>query len=145
MIESNLVETSIPKFLCNYLAQVIHPRLISTKQGCFDFMTPIKSKSIYQMDFRLKLCTTTFTFTLQDDSLMLDRLSNLPVELLIRILSLLPTKDAVVTCSLSSRIKRVIFLERSSIPSAYLWFFSQFLGFHVKVLVCSFLLCYYLF
>ena len=36
----------------------------------------------------------------------------------------------------------VIFLEYSSIPSAYSWFFSQFLGFHVKVLVCSFLLCY---
>ena len=39
----------------------------------------------------------------------------------------------------------VIFLEYSSIPSAGSWFFSQFLGFHLKVLVCSFLLYYLIF
>ena len=39
----------------------------------------------------------------------------------------------------------VIFLEYSSIPSADSWFFSQFLGFHVKFLVCSFLLSYLIF
>uniref|UniRef100_A0A803MLW9 F-box domain-containing protein n=1 Tax=Chenopodium quinoa TaxID=63459 RepID=A0A803MLW9_CHEQI len=59
------------------------------------------------MDLRLKPCSSTTT-TLQNDLncgdyLLLDRLTNLPDEL-IRILSLLPTKDAAVTSILSKRM-----------------------------------------
>lgn len=44
----------------------------------------------------------------RNDRLVVDRLSNLPDELLIRILSLLPTKDAAATCMLSNRLRRVL-------------------------------------
>lgn len=45
--------------------------------------------------------------TLQDHSLLVDRLTNLPDELLIRIISSLPTKYALVTCNLSKRMTHI--------------------------------------
>ncbi|KAL2928496.1 hypothetical protein RDABS01_023250 [Bienertia sinuspersici] len=52
------------------------------------------------LNTRLKPCTST-------DSHSVDRLTDLPVELLIRILSLLPTMDAAATCVLSKRLRSV--------------------------------------
>ncbi|KAL2928523.1 hypothetical protein RDABS01_023277 [Bienertia sinuspersici] len=53
------------------------------------------------LNTRLKPCTST------DSHSVVDRLTDLPIELLIRILSLLPTMDAAATCVLSKRLRSV--------------------------------------
>ncbi|KAL2897930.1 hypothetical protein RDABS01_039712 [Bienertia sinuspersici] len=57
---------------------------------------------------RLKRCTTTTTI-LQEDNCNIDRLTSLPLELLICILSFLPTKDAAVACLSSKRMITHVF------------------------------------
>uniref|UniRef100_A0A803LEH5 F-box domain-containing protein n=1 Tax=Chenopodium quinoa TaxID=63459 RepID=A0A803LEH5_CHEQI len=57
------------------------------------------------MDRSLKPCTTVWN--VNNHKLLVDRLTNLPDELLIRVISLLPTKDATATCALSKSLKRI--------------------------------------
>ncbi|XP_021736531.1 F-box/LRR-repeat protein At1g55660-like, partial [Chenopodium quinoa] len=64
------------------------------------------------MDCSFKQCTATCT-TARDvqnhnvNEILVDRLTNLPDELLIQIISLLPTKDAAAISALSRRFRRV--------------------------------------
>uniref|UniRef100_A0A803M9I7 Ubiquitin-like protease family profile domain-containing protein n=1 Tax=Chenopodium quinoa TaxID=63459 RepID=A0A803M9I7_CHEQI len=68
------------------------------------------------MDMRLKRCTSTTT-TLQEDvhNRNLDRLTCLPDELLIYIISSLPTKDAAAACTSSKRMINNIFHSLTSL------------------------------
>lgn len=65
------------------------------------------------MDMPLNPCTTSILHDNTDSKRLLrvvDRLSNIPDEVLIRIMSLLPTKDVAATCVLSKKLMRVLCL-----------------------------------
>ncbi|KAL2932491.1 hypothetical protein RDABS01_001158 [Bienertia sinuspersici] len=79
-------------------------RLPNYRKRCRDNLSYYTTIADRKMDKRLrqpkyrKRCS---------NSLIVDRLTNLPVDLLIHILSFLPTKDAVATCVLSKRMRHL--------------------------------------